>query len=133
MPIPAGFNVTGTPITNVQGVGGASGNAITIGGLSIQPGQPGFNLTSFEGGPGFVSGHWTSGPFATIAARGGTPDAPGAPGQLGRGGGGGGGGMVYDEESAQFVEAQAGRLTLAGWTVLALFAVAAFKTLKGSK
>jgi hypothetical protein len=132
MPIPAGFNVTGTPITNVQGVGGSSGNAITISGLSIQPGQPGFSLTSFEGGPGFVSGRWTSGPFATIAARGGMPDTPGWTGQPGTSGGGGGG-MVYDEESAQFIEGQSGRLTLAGWAALALFAVAALDTLKGKR
>jgi hypothetical protein len=129
MPIaPPGFTVTGTPITNTLGIGGVSGNALTIGGLSLQPSAPGFNLLSSEGGPGFVSGVWQSGLFGTSAARGFgiTGNAPGPSGSNDRGGAGGigGNGFVGSEET------QAQGISTTGYLLLGLIA---YLLLKGKK
>ncbi len=131
MPIPStGISVSGTPITSAPGQGGIIGNAITLGGLSVQPGLPGWALTQSAGGPGYVSGQWAYGPVSTIAARGGMPNTPGWIGAPGQSQGGGSGGESPEFEGFALGQNNGSKLTPAGWAVLLLIAVS---ILKGGK
>lgn len=119
MPTPAAQIITsGTPVTNQLGVGAIAGNAVTIGGLSLAPNQPGFTLVSSKGGPGFVAGTWQLGPTLT----GGDLPAQGAFYRSGSGGSGGGGGNEETDFSTMESSRNGAAMTKTGWIVIGLIA-----------
>lgn len=128
MPIPGGsIAVTGTPVTTQLGTGGVSGNALTIGGLSIAPLMAGWGLQSWQGGPGFVSGMWG---YSSGSGR------PGGGGGVGRagsgartyyGGGGGGGGDLGADYLSDEIAPMSTGLSKTGWLLLGLIALTLLK------
>ena len=130
MPIPpTQIAITGTPITSQLGVGALApgGNAVTISGLTLQPNQPGWHLTSWTGGPGEVSGAWQYGSASASAQRG---DATG-PGAQGGAQGSGGGGVGGDGYANYLPPGQSGGgISKTGWALLVLAAVLILKDKK---
>ena len=128
MPIPAtSIVVSGTPNTSQLGVGGTAGNALTYAGLTLQPNQPGWSLTSSQGGPGFVSGTWGYGPSSNRPGGGGGEtragyDSP-AGGYYGGGGGGGSLAETLGLEDPSGSQSQAPAISRSGWLFLGLIAL----------
>lgn len=123
MPIPATQIVnSGTPITNVLGVGAVAGNVVTIGGVALGPNQPGWALISSQGGPGFVNGQWQYGSSNPAVAP-----AQGAFYRSGSGAGSGGGSGGSENEGLPELPGKgftAGgyRITKTGWILIGLIA-----------
>lgn len=116
MSTPAAQIITsGTPVTSQLGTGAVAGNAVTIGGLTLAPNQPGWRLSTSQGGPGFVSGTWQYGAPQVIRDY----PAQGARYRSSTGGAGSGGSYEDDAEPAS----QAGfQLTGTGWLIIGLLA-----------
>lgn len=119
MPTPTGqIAVSGTPNTSQQGTGAVAGNAITIGGLTLAPNQPGWTLIQSVGGQGFVGGTWKYSSNVQPQAL----PVQGAFYRSGTGGSGGGGGSGDSEVGfyEQGTPPQNFQLSKTGWLILGL-------------